>query len=339
MTPAMAVDAADERFHPRNDDPHWNESAWFGLVLPKRRTTVYVYFYHRPNMGLSAGGMKVWDPSGSSEYDCLGYDFNRTQALPDGADMFDFTLANGLSVEMVEPYQHFRITHRGAFDADLEWRALVPPQAFGQNDGLDGWTTEVDGYTNGHYQQYGQMTGTVTIDGDVITVDAPSIRDRSWGPRDAVAARRMELLWCCDSPDNFFSVLTVSDQPPDSDPVHGTTDRVAFGYYGRDGETATVTGGTVRVLERGPDLRALRVELEATDESGRDLRAAGTGINALVWPVYDRTYQVCAGTSWTFDGVTATGEDWSCLPTELARRILRSDTAAVAPTDDPSASS
>ena len=103
--------------------------------------------------------MKVWDPSGSSEYDCLGYDYNRHLALPAGADMFDFTLENGLSVKMLEPFGHFRISHRGALDLDLEWRRLTGPYAFGQNQGLDGWTAESEGFTNGHYQQYGQMTG------------------------------------------------------------------------------------------------------------------------------------------------------------------------------------
>jgi hypothetical protein len=322
-THAITVDAADEHFHPRNDDPHWNESAWFGLVLPERKTTVYIYFYHRPNMNLSAGGVKVWDPSGSSEYDCLGYDWNRTQALPPGADMFDFTLENGLSVHMIEPFSQVGIQHRGAFEVDLEWRALISPYAFGQNAGLDGWTTETDGFTNGHYQQFGQMTGTVTIDGEAIEVDQPAIRDRSWGPRNAVAVRRMELLWCCASAENLFSVMSVSTHALDSDPVLGTTDQVVFGFYVRDGQGGYITGGTSRVLERGPDLRSLHVELDATDDHGRELHAEGRGVNALVWPVYDRTYQLCAATEWSFDGVRATGEDWSCMPTEQARRMLR----------------
>ena len=198
-THELGIDAADERFHPRNDDPHWNESAWFGMTLPERQASAYVYFYHRPNMSLSAGGVKVWDASGASEYDCLGYDWNRTQALPEGAEMFDFTLENGLSVRMVEPFTSFAITHRGAFDVDLTWHRLTDPFAFGMNAGLQGWTTEVDGYTTGHYQQFGRITGAVVIDGERIEVDTTAIRDRSWGPRRAVAARRAELMWCVAS--------------------------------------------------------------------------------------------------------------------------------------------
>ncbi|MCV7102784.1 hypothetical protein [Mycobacterium palustre] len=322
-THAIRIDAADEHFHPRSSHPHWNESAWFGVVLPERQTTVYVYFFHRPNMSLSAGGVKVWDPSGRSEYDCLGYDYNRHLAMPYDADMFDFTLDNGLSVKMLEPFGHFRIRHRGALHLDLEWRKLTEPYAFGQNQGLDGWTTESEGFTNGHYQQYGRMTGTVTVGGEVIVVDHPSIRDRSWGPRDAVAARRMELMWCCASERNYFSVLAVSANPPGADAVLAVDDAVAFGFYCRDAMGAFVTGGTCRVVERGHDLSARRAELHATDELGRKLDATGTNLNTLVWPVYDRTYQLCAGMEWTFDGVTAGGEDWSCMPTEQARALLR----------------
>jgi hypothetical protein len=112
------------------------------MTIPERDASAYVYFYHRPNMNLSAGGVKVWDPSGSSEYDCLGYDWNRTQALPKGADMFDFTLDNGLSVHMIEPFTEFRISHRGAFEVDLTWRKAIDPYLFGMNAGLEGWTGE-----------------------------------------------------------------------------------------------------------------------------------------------------------------------------------------------------
>jgi len=45
---ALGLSAADESFHPRNDDPHWNESAWFGMTIPERQASAYVYFYHRP---------------------------------------------------------------------------------------------------------------------------------------------------------------------------------------------------------------------------------------------------------------------------------------------------
>jgi hypothetical protein len=115
----------------------------------------------------------------------------------------------------------------------------------------------------------------------------------------------------------------VSNYPPAEDPILDTTDAVAFGLYCRDGVSGLITGGTCHVSERGSDLSARLAELHAIDDQGRALDAAGTNLNTLVWPVYDRTYQLCAGMQWTFDGVTAGGEDWSCMPTEQARAVLR----------------
>jgi hypothetical protein len=63
--------------------------------------------------------------------------------------------------------------------------------------------------------------------------------------------------------------------------------------------------------------------LDGTDALDRTLHAERSGLNALVWSVYDRTYELPCTTRWEFDGQTATGEDWSCIPTELARKLLR----------------
>ena len=284
-THAIDIDAAEEHFHARRDHPHWNESAWFGVVLPERRTTIYVYLFHRPNMRRSAGGVKVWDPSASSEYDCLGYGYNRHLAPPAGADMFDLTLDNGLSVKMVEPFGHFRIRHRGALDLDLEWRRIAHPFAFGQNQGLDGWTTESVGFSNGHYQQYGRMTGTVTVGGETIAVDQPSIRDRSWGPRDAVAARRMELMWCCASERTYFSVLSVSTHRPAQDAVIGVEDcrRLRLLLPGR--------GKQIRRRRNMPRLRAwTRPECPARPRVRRSRRRRSHCVRSRPAWLGDRTY-------------------------------------------------
>jgi hypothetical protein len=96
-----------------------------------------------------------------------------------------------------------------------------------------------------------------------------------------------------------------------------------FGHCTRDGVGSTIVSGTSQVLQRGPDGRPLRIVLDAVDELGRTLHADGTGLNALVWSVYDRTYQLPCTTRWEYDGQIAVGEDWSCMPTELARRLLR----------------
>ena len=252
-------------------------------------------------MNLSAGGVKVWDPSGDSEYDCLGYDWDRTQALPPSAEMFDFELANGLRVEMLEPFCRFRIAHAGAFDADLLWERLTDPYAFGINAGPRGLDRPRPTTTPRSLPAVRALTGEIAIDGSRIEVDTTAIRDRSWGPRSAVAARRAELMWCCAS--GQAPSRSIRSAPTIPSPIRSrarpTRSRSATTPGTAGGQIA---GGTSRVTERGPDGRPLRMELAATDELGRELHAEGRGLNALVWSVYDRTYQLPCTTLWEFDG-------------------------------------
>jgi hypothetical protein len=72
----------DDSFHPRSSTPYWNESAWFGFMIPERRIDGWVYMWHRPNMGLSAGGAALWDPTFEDTYSCLLYHLDPNCSLP-----------------------------------------------------------------------------------------------------------------------------------------------------------------------------------------------------------------------------------------------------------------
>ncbi|HEY1970828.1 MAG TPA: hypothetical protein VGH89_22940, partial [Pseudonocardia sp.] len=179
---AGQVTVQDERFHARSFEPYWNESAWFGFHVPELDLGAYVYFYHRPNMRLSAGGVMIWDPSGSSEYDCLAFDWDRTQALREHADMFNFQLDNGLAIACEDHFKRYRIRHNGACQADLVWQSVLDPfsiEVIG-NRGLVGWAAAPVEYPTGHYEQFGRITGSITVEGREIPVDSFSIRDHSW---------------------------------------------------------------------------------------------------------------------------------------------------------------
>src|ERR1044071_5403550 len=97
------IQPSADYFPPPSHAPYWNESAWFGFNIPERLTSGWVYFYHRPNMNYTVGGVALWDPSGEYEWDCLYYDWCETVALQPGADMFDFATANGLTVKCNQP--------------------------------------------------------------------------------------------------------------------------------------------------------------------------------------------------------------------------------------------
>lgn len=308
---------ADDYFHERTDDPHWNESGWFGFNVPGRSLSGFVYVNHRPNMHLSLAGFALWDPSGRHPHDCLWHDWEMHH-LPDGAEMFDFSLDTGLGVECVEPQRTYRLTYKnGPCEAELTWHRFMEPHDSGVPDGWAGW-----GQT-GHYEQGGRMTGTARIEGETIEINCLSMRDHSWGPRRPVSTARGDFPWAIASENSGFLIHALSDLPRDRDPVHGTTESIQAGWYLRDGILSPLASGEHRIVERGDDGRPLTVEIEAEDELGRSLQAEGRCANGLLFS-FPYNYWWWALTEWRFDGGQGWGELQDAFNTPQLRRFMRS---------------
>jgi hypothetical protein len=321
----MAVLPEDDRFHERTDDPYWNESAWFGFQLPDRDTTGFVYFHHRPNMNYSTGGVGFWDPTGDQTYDCRYYDWGDTWALPEGADMFDFTLGNGLTVRRVDPLQSFDLIYRGSdwyqgkgCELELRYEAFMPPHHTGNPDAQSEW-----GAAKGHYEQPGRVTGYAKLAGETIEIDTFCNRDHSWGTRALRTINRGHFTWGIASEDHAFQVYTGSVIPPEEDLVFGTFEPVLAGWYLKDGEVGTLDSGHISVVERGEDARPLRVEIDARDQLGRALEVEGRAYNNLAWHGYPFLMMWWAGFEWQVDGRVAYGEEQDYHPLQHYRQMIR----------------
>jgi len=317
----------DDLLHRGSDDPHWNESAWFGFTVPERTITGWVYFYHRPNMNFTVGGVALWDPSGENTWNCLHYDWGNPQPLAADAEMYDFTLDNGLSVHCRKPLQAFDLNFKGeGCELAMTWDAVNEPQSATRPEagGLPGGSSD---WGKGHYNQGGRMRGTIVLSGsgtdETIGVDCFYARDHSWGPRNFTNNPRGDFASAIASERGGFCVLAASDQPRATDPCVGVDDPVLFGWYLRDGETSRLTSAHRTVTHRGPDGRPLKVELHGTDELGRELHALGTCKNTLHWHGYGFMYMYWAYTEWEFDGQAVAGEEQDYFPLQQARRLLR----------------
>ena len=325
----MAILPEDDMFHERTDNPYWNESAWFQVPLPQHNMNGWIYFYHRPNMNLSAGGAAFYDPTGEDVYNARYYQWNEHQPLPAGANMHDFTLDNGLTVETGELLKHYNFRYKNEhISLDVEWRANMDPSEFvipspemierlGLRDLMaklqevnPGVNPMLEGYGNSHYECGGHMTGTVTISGETYEVDAPALRDHSWGPRKTYQHMpRASWGWVLADDQSSFQWSAMSLVPIDSDPIIGTTEHIVMGWYTKDGVQAALSEGTRKVLERGPDGRPLRVLVEATDTMGRQARAVGRLKTLLKFPCYAVVFAWDALYDWEFEGQTIPGEE------------------------------
>lgn len=304
----------DDEFHPpASDDPYWAETCWFTFTVPERRLSGQLYPFFQPNLGVVSAGAYLWDPSGSSPADALYARQFWHLPIPD-RPLSDLTLANGISYRCVEPLRRYEISY---VDPDepgptsgahfrLSFTALAPPHYLGDS----------------HLDQPGRFVGTVTLDGAEIAVDSFGFRDRSWGPRSqfgagihGTPAEAGGYSYATASAEHAFHAVTMDfgDGPVG---IHG--------YVARDGEWSALATGTRTVTSRDPATGHPRtVVLRLADALGRRVEAEGTCLNGLGFFLNPNLYTVNCLTQWSFDGVTAFGEDHDNWSASGIRRFLR----------------
>jgi hypothetical protein len=304
-----SVRVEDEVFHPCNSDPWWNESAWYSFNVPGREVNGFVYFYYNVRLRLAGGGPAVWDPSGEQMYDCLFCDWDWFQPVPEGLVFEKFTLPSSLSQEMVSPLDTYGLTYsRRGFELDLEWHAIMPPQASSM--------AHLEPAGLSHFDQPGRMTGVVRANGETLSIDCYSLRDHTWGPQRFDQLQPGDYFWAVASPEDNWHAITI--QGPD-----GGLEQLADGYLAREGVVAPLVEGTRRVVERDRG-RPRRILFEAVDSLGRRLEAEGRVRNALHFAGWPGQFTYFCLTSWSWDGHHGFGEDQEFFPLPAVRALISS---------------
>ena len=301
----------DDEFHPpTNDDPYWTETCWFTFTVPERRLSGQLYPFFRQNQGVVCASAFFWDDTGS---DWWNFRYAKTfwhLPWPD-TPLSDLVLPNGIRYRVVDTQRVYAIGYDDPdggdeLHVDLTFTAVTPPHYLGTS----------------HVDQPGRYTGTIVLAGEEIAVDAYGFRDRSWGPRTQFG----QGLTGGVAPNGGYSYATASAR----DAFHTITMNYAgdgcrsiHGYLLRDGEWSKLASGLREVLERDDRGHPTRVVVDAVDELGRELHADGRGLNAATIMLNPNLMTVNCLFEWTFDGVTAYGEDHDNWSVPAGRRFFR----------------
>jgi hypothetical protein len=308
MAPEMHPD--DEFHEPTTDDPEWTETCWFTFTVPERGLSGQLYPYFKRNQGVAAGGAFFWDGQHERPETCVYA--KQFWHLPLAADarLTDLELANGIRYTCLEPQKQWAIGYDDPdggdeIHVDLTVTGVVPPNMLGES----------------HVDQACRYQGTIVLHGEEIPVDSYGFRDRSWGPRPQYG----QGIHGGGSMRGGYSYATASDR----DAFHaitmdfGTGCIAIHGYVLRDGEWAKVKSGTREVVERDEHGFPVLVVLDLVDEQGRELRAEGRLHNSIAFLINPNLFTINGLTEWTFDGVTAWGEDHDNHSFPDARRLFR----------------
>jgi hypothetical protein len=308
----MAEMHPDDEFHPpTSDDPYWTETCWFTFTVPQRRLSGQLYPFFRPNQGVTAGGAYFWDEHGTQISNCVYAKNFWHLPIPD-QPLSDISLPNGIRYRCLEPLRSYQLNYDDPDGGDeilveLTFTAVTPPHYLGAS----------------HLDQPGRYQGTIVLHGEPIEVDSFGFRDRSWGVRSQFgpglggsAANRGGYSYATASDADAFHTITM-DFGAGCISIHG--------YLLRDGVWSKLASGQRQVVERDPATGyPLMVHIDGVDELGRTLHADGRCLNRLALHLNPNLFTVNSLTEWSFDGVTAFGEDHDNWSAPAIRQFTRS---------------
>ena len=221
-----------DAFHrPTSDDPWWQETAWFTLMVPERPAHCYVYPWVKANQGILGGGVMVWDDRGRHPWDAMHWDYQWTYPYPELGDLRDITFPTGIAMQLRRAdarttgstYEHPRCS------IDVTFDAILPAHVLGRRGRHVGHVLRA-------LDQQGHVTGSITIDGERLDVDCYAMRDRSWGPTGTHTRACTSATTCCAEARSAFVVFSQPDAP-------GSPIVENFGYLWRDGEQLPLRSG------------------------------------------------------------------------------------------------
>ena len=159
MSWAETIGPRDDLFHTTDGDPYWNESSFISFHLPERNLLGLLYFCFRPNHNMCMGGPIIWDHTGSQLSDCLYNAWDWHMPIPEGAQMFDCSLANGVAVQTLELQKSYRQLYEGpGCKMDVTFTATMKPHYMRKfddkrvNPGMADYVTQVGSVQTGHYE-------------------------------------------------------------------------------------------------------------------------------------------------------------------------------------------
>ena len=292
----------DDTFHERTDDPWWTETVWFAWMVPERGLLGYFYPVFRPNLGVQAGGVLVMDPHGELPWELPVFDYHWHQQIPPSCDLRNTTLNNGMRIQCQEPGRVFLLEFENRdLTLSLRVEGVVKPLL----------TRGTPPFNKGHIDQICHVTGSMVMGGETIPVDSFAMRDRSWGPRQDGRQPQVGYSYATQDADNAWLTVTIGK---------GMNYQVTTGFNVVGGVWSRMASGH-RIVHRGAEGKPEAYEIEATDELGRTVRAAGVMVSRQVFTAYPSMFCWDALVEWKADGFHGWGEDQDCWHPRKWRQV------------------
>jgi hypothetical protein len=285
------IQPEDAQFHPPTSGARmWAETNFFGFEIPEQRLHVGVYALFRPNLDVVNSAIFVNSRRVAASWEIDYWDHRAYLPMPQGRDLLDYRLDNGLAIKCSKPNEVWDIAFESPeCEIDVRYEALMP--AFDMHDPsmnprakapVSGDLSASTAYT-GHFDMTGRVTGEMRIHGETHRVDWFSTMDHSWGVRQERQPGVMTWLQAHVSPELAFHVMCDFD--PRRGPGESLDLALTHGYVLDAGEVIGLAEGSGYTERQG--LAAQRTTLDLVDARGRSWNLRGEGQTAFpcqYWP-------------------------------------------------------
>lgn len=292
----LVVENSVDTFHSWDaSQPAWTETFWFGAWVPEAATTVYLYSWFRPVLGIYGGGCLIWNDKEFLPWNIPAFHYEVNRPLLAPADLRSLELDCGTRLRTIKEGWEYELTYaRRDIEVALRFDGVTAPEIIAAKG-----MTE---FFNGHIDQSGRYKGHVKIGTARHEIDCFGIRDRSWGPR--VMTDDIRMNYCHGQSEQLAFVCYSRPS--------GGQDEVFKGYLSRDGRRVNLSGGNRRTVYRNDQLQ--RVDIELIDSDGRHLSATGLPLNRMVYEPYPNLLTWLYLMQWRVGEHTVYGEEqdvWS----------------------------
>jgi hypothetical protein len=169
---------------------------------------------------------------------------------------------------------------------ELEWEAVMKPFV----------SAGEDPPRARHFDQFGRVTGSVTLHGEPIPIDCLAIRDRTWSPR----SERWK--------DGGGYGYTNAAASAELSFLHN-------GFLVLDGVRRDLTSERTVVQRHSDDGYVTKLRVVGNDSAGNELEAVGETVSRMAIPIPGVHAVVWTSlVDWTINGVQAWGEDQEPWP-------------------------
>ena len=294
----------DANFHGTEpNEPTWAETNYFGFFNAEERLNVGVYALFRTNLGTVTSSICMNSRRSVTHWESDFCDMRSAIPIPQPRNLLDYKLSNGLHVTCLVPNRVWDIRYDDGQGTriDVRYEALMPafdihdPEmdpmcASKSSEGKFAWGTAY----NGHFDQTGVFTGSVSIRGRKVPIDCVSTMDHSWGPRPERGAPAMSWLHAHFSKDLAIHAILGFDPSREN----GRELWLAHGYVLESGKVFGLKAGSgqaVRVQERYPEA----ITLQLTDNADRVWELKGSALTTMPWVYVPNSIGFNALCEWT----------------------------------------